>query len=286
MKAYSIFVLPLFLFFVADGKQVFKAPTAQDIVNRIKKQVTCKWEDKTVDTFKAGNPDSKITGIAVCMFADITVLKKAVEQNCNFIITHEPVFYNHTDETEFLEQDPVFREKMKYIKEHRLVIWRFHDHWHATKPDGIYTGMIRKLGWEACSAEGSLTRFNLPPKRLEKLAQEISDRLGIESVRIIGDPGKEFTKIGFLAGAPGGRLQIKMLSENDVEVLIGGEVPEWETYLYVNDAVGLGMKKGAIFLGHIKSEEDGMAYCADWLKTFVREVPVQFIMENPNFIVK
>ena len=29
-----------------------------------------------------------------------------------------------------------------------MVVFRFHDHWHARRPDGIATGMARELGWE------------------------------------------------------------------------------------------------------------------------------------------
>ncbi|MCA1759097.1 MAG: Nif3-like dinuclear metal center hexameric protein, partial [Bacteroidales bacterium] len=94
--------------------------TPEDIVNRIKKQVTCSWAEQTVDTFKAGDPDSKTTGVAVCMFADMQVLKEAVEKGCNFIITHEPVFYNHLDQTESFQNDPVFLKKKEFIEKNGL----------------------------------------------------------------------------------------------------------------------------------------------------------------------
>ncbi|HSH19818.1 MAG TPA: hypothetical protein VLA03_05175, partial [Draconibacterium sp.] len=57
----------------------------------------------------------------------------------------------------------------------------------------------------------------------------------------------------------------------------------WETYLYVNDAVALGKSKAVIFLGHIKSEEAGMEFCAQWLKGFVSGVPIVFIENKANF---
>jgi putative NIF3 family GTP cyclohydrolase 1 type 2 len=75
-----------------------------------------------------------------------------------------------------------------------------------------------------------------------------------------------------------------MLQNPDVEVVIAGEAPEWETYLYTNDAVDLGKNKAVIFLGHIKSEEAGMEYCAEWLETFVKGVPIHFIENKSNFI--
>jgi putative NIF3 family GTP cyclohydrolase 1 type 2 len=258
--------------------------TPEDIVNRIKKQVTCPWADQTVDTFKAGDPRSETTGVAVCMFADMQVLKEAVEKGCNFIITHEPVFYNHLDQTESFQNDPVFLEKKEFIEKNRLVIFRFHDHIHKTEPDGISVGMIRKLDLNQFAVNGSQTFFQVPEKTLKDYANELKHKFELESIRVIGNPDLKFTKLAFMAGAPGGQRHIQMLRNNEVEVLIAGEAPEWETYLYANDAVQQDKKKAVIFLGHIKSEEAGMEYCAEWLREFVTEVPVHFIENKPNFI--
>jgi putative NIF3 family GTP cyclohydrolase 1 type 2 len=54
-------------------------------------------------------------------------------------------------------------------------------------------------------------------------------------------------------------------------------VPEWETIEYVADAAAEGRRKALILMGHIPSEQAGMKYCAEWLKTFINQVPVVFI---------
>ena len=269
--------IPLFMF-----SQSPKTPTV--VVELIKKNVTCDWATQTVDNFKAGNPETSLKGIATCMFADMATLKEAVKLNCNFIITHEPVFYNHLDETDSFKYDPVFQEKMKFIKENDLVIFRFHDHIHRTEPDGISVGMINKMGLTEYSANRSLTFFRIPKKSLAAFASELKATFGMNSIRVIGNPEMEFSKLAFMAGAPGGQRHIQMLRNPDVEVIIAGEAPEWETYLYANDATQMGKNKAVIFLGHIKSEEAGMEYCAKWLKTFITDVPVHFIEDKPNFV--
>lgn len=278
MKTKSIAALFLLLPFILKSQI-----TPEDIVNRIKKQVTCPWSGQTVDTFKAGDPQTELTGIAVCMFADMQVLKEAVEKGCNLIVTHEPVFYNHLDQTESFKNDPVFLEKKEFIDKNGLVIFRFHDHIHRTEPDGISFGMIRKLDLKSYAVNGSQTFFRIPEKTLESYANEIKQKFEMESIRVIGNPEMKFTKVAFMAGAPGGQRHIQMLQNENVEVLIAGEAPEWETYLYVNDAVQQNENKAVIFLGHIKSEEAGMEYCAEWLREFVTEVPVHFIENQPNF---
>jgi putative NIF3 family GTP cyclohydrolase 1 type 2 len=282
MKTKSFLIMLLFapLFLPAQNNPP-KSPA--DVVALIKKQVTCPWADKTVDTFKAGDPQTPLKGIATCMFADMQTLKKAVAQNCNFIITHEPVFYNHLDNTETFQNDPVYKEKMQFIKQNNIVIFRFHDHIHSTEPDGISTGMIDKMELKKYAVNGSLTFFELPEKTLAGFALELKDKLGLETIRIIGQPDMKFTKVAFMAGAPGGQRHIEMLRNPDVEVLIAGEAPEWEIYLYANDAVEQGKNKAVIFLGHVKSEEAGMKYASEWLQTFIKDIPIHFIEDEANF---
>ncbi|MCK3686021.1 Nif3-like dinuclear metal center hexameric protein [Maribellus sp. YY47] len=277
----SIFLLLLFPFFVVA--QSIHPKTPDDVVEQIKQHVTCDWMSNTVDVYKAGDPQTPLKGIAVCMFADMPTLKKAVELGCNFIIVHEPVFYSHLDETANLQNDPVFEEKKAFIDKNKLVIFRFHDHIHKTEPDGVYKGMIDQLELESCSVDGSLTHFRLPRQSVKKYAETLKKQLGMETVRVIGDPEMEFTNVGIALGAPGGQRHLQMLSEPRMEVMVAGEANEWETYSYVNDAAAQGKNKAVIFVGHVKSEEAGMKYCAQWLKGFISEMPIHFIENVPNF---
>jgi putative NIF3 family GTP cyclohydrolase 1 type 2 len=94
---------------------------------------------------------------------------------------------------------------------------------------------------------------------------------------------KNIKGISLAVGAPGSMSHIKRLENKDVDVLLAGESPQWETYEYMRDAVDQGRKKAIIFLGHIASEEAGMDYCADWLKSFIKDIPVTFIESGPSY---
>jgi putative NIF3 family GTP cyclohydrolase 1 type 2 len=280
----TIFLTALFfLISITTFSQKSLPKTPEDVIEQIKKNVTCEWSEKTVDTFKAGNKKTELKGITTCMFAEMNVLKEAVQKGCNLIIAHEPVFYNHLDETSSLENNPVYKEKIKFIQDNNLVIFRFHDHIHRTEPDGISKGMIREMDLEQFSLNNSQTFFEIPQTTVKEFAKGLKTKLNLETIRIIGKPELSFTKLAFMAGAPGGQRHIQMLSNPGVEVIIAGEALEWETYQYANDAVQLGKNKAVIFLGHIKSEEAGMKYCADWLKSFINGVPIVFIENQPNF---
>jgi hypothetical protein len=38
---------------------------------------------------------------------------------------------------------PTDKFKADFLRSHDMVVFRFHDHWHARRPDGIATGMAR-----------------------------------------------------------------------------------------------------------------------------------------------
>lgn len=73
------------------------------------------------------------------------VIQQAKDCNANFIITHEPTFYNHEDFTEHLHSNPIFINKLRVLEENGVVVWRFHDNWHIHRPDEILCGIAEKL---------------------------------------------------------------------------------------------------------------------------------------------
>lgn len=270
--------LALALSLVASG-QDRRTLTAGEVIDRIKQQVGVAWQTATVDTIKAGSPATPVTGIAVTMMPTYDVLRRAAASGKNLIIAHEPAFYGHLDETGYLEKenDAVLAAKQALIKEHNLVLFRFHDHWHARRPDGVMTGIVRALGWQRYQNAGAPGRFTLPQTTLDKLAAELKQKLGSRVVRVIGDARMAVTKVALNPGAAGFTAHRRLLQRDDVEVLVIGEVPEWETIEYVTDAAAQGKRKALILLGHIPSEQAGMEECASWLKTFIHEAPVEFV---------
>ncbi len=275
----------------APGPPTSPGLTARQIIERIQDHTGGHdrepWQGPTVDTIKAGDPDTPITGIATTFTATMDVLERAAARKANLIIAHEPTFYNHLDETAWLGDDPVLERKLAYVKEHHLVIWRFHDHWHRApgQPDGILKGMVAALGWSAFQNADEPYRFRFPETTLSDLAGQIKRRLGIRTLRVVGDPHLQVSQVAFLPGAAGRERQVKALQSAAVQVLVVGESAEWEAVLHAVDAVGQRRPKGLILMGHVVSEELGMKECADWLRSFVPEVPIEFIPAGEPFWV-
>jgi putative NIF3 family GTP cyclohydrolase 1 type 2 len=256
---------------------------ASKIIDAIIKNTGSPVIPSTVDIIKEGSPDTPVKGIVTAMFATMDILRQAVNKNCNLIIVHEPLYYNHLDDTKQLKNDQVFLDKQRYIRDHKLVIWRFHDYIHSMNPDGVSMGMISKLGWKKYLVNGTLDQFSLPETTLRELTGELKLIFPKYTFYIVGDPEMKLKNVRLAAGAPGSNYHIELLEKENVDVLLAGESPQWETYEYVRDASAQGKKKAVIFLGHIASEEAGMDFCAEWLKGFIKDIPVSFVECGPSY---
>ena len=65
-----------------------------------------------------------------------------------------------------------------------------------------------------------------------------------------------------------------MLSDPDVDAVIGGEVVEWEGGPYFEDVIGSGRKAGLMLLGFASSREPLADSLASWVAEVVADVPV------------
>ncbi|MBZ0317246.1 MAG: Nif3-like dinuclear metal center hexameric protein [Anaerolineae bacterium] len=254
------------------------AITIEEAIATIVKNIPGAPFPDTVDTVKTGDTSQVVKGIIVTFLTSCEIIEQAVQQNANFIITHEPTFYNHADQTDWLADDPVYQAKRRMIAEHNLVVWRFHDYLHTLQPDITVVGAFRELGWEAAMHPEEYFRCQLPPTTLGQLVSHVKARLGIDTVRVVGDLDMPCQKIGLLPGFPPYQMQMGFLGHPEVEVLICGEIHEWETLEYARDAIRLGHKKALVVIGHAASEEPGMKWIVPWIQNLLPpDVPIQFV---------
>ncbi len=220
----------------------------------------------TVDTLKSGSPDTKVTGIVTTMFATIEVIRKAIDSGANFIIAHEPTFYNHIDDTSWLKNDDVYLYKAGLLKQHNIAVWRNHDYIHHLVPDGVTEGVLNQLQWKKYASPDMLNFISLPATTLYDLIAFTKDKLNIEKVRFIGDLKQSCSRVLLMPGSAGGQRQIEGIGKVKPDVVLCGEIAEWETAEYVRDARAKGDKVSLVVLGHIASEEPGSQYMLNWLK--------------------
>jgi putative NIF3 family GTP cyclohydrolase 1 type 2 len=320
--------------------------TAQQIVDRVKAGIGVEWATDTVDTFKAGDPSTVVTGVVTTSMATLDVLQKAVRAGANLIITAAPTFYSRADSSTPGGRglgagtagrgvapargqgpaappaptaspatvsgpgtgasapmppapamppsivpaaqpagrgagtpppaDPVYAGKNAFIEKHKLVVFRLTQHWNARTPDPRAQGLATVMGWTKYQTGSDALRYDLPGITLEALAGQLKKTLGARGgIRAIGNRTMTVRKVGLLPGYSLIQASIAMMPE--VDVIVAGEVQEWESAAYAQDVAFAGLKKGFISIGRVVNEAPGMQVCANWLRTIVPEVPIRFI---------
>ena len=267
--------------------------TIQNVIDRILAYHPPAEGYRGCDGFKCGYPEDECTGIVTAMLATPDVIREAIRLHCNLIVVHEPTNYTSADLPGWEEDFPnhVYAEKMRLLNEHRIAVWRDHDHMHMHRPDGIFTGVLRYMGWEPWAVTdrsmGMFSHFivTLPsPTTLRELMRSLQETIGIRGIRYIGPADMAVRKlaiVGHLYPAPVPpdaedekpreySVQIiRYFEEQQVDVILPGETIDWTVLSYVREAVQQGKNRAVISLGHFNWEELGMRYAREWLQPLV-----------------
>lgn len=247
--------------------------------------------EHTCDQLMSGSFDTEVTGIATTFMATVDVINQAIDCGANLIITHEPTYYTGRDTTEWLSHDPVYEQKKKLLDDHGIAIWRFHDHMHAAPTDLIYDGLIKEIGWEEYLIKDQKFPhcYEIPEISLSELSAQFKEKLNMKVIQIVGSPDTKCRRVGILVG--GGSLGLGteempmiLMREQNLDVMVCGDIIEWTLCPYIRDATALGMNKAMLVLGHERSEEAGMKYMAEWLVPMLSGIPVHFVDSKEPFI--
>ena len=269
--------------------------THQDIIDRLLSTYVPLPFENTCDGFKAGNPQDVCTGIATTCVLSPNVIREAARLRCNLIIVHEPTFFTHDDDTGWLKGNAVYEQMTQMLAEHSMAVWRNHDHRHASHPDEIMVGVLEALGWTQYAQEPDFrfcTQIILPEMSLSELAHHMKVCLNLSTGRIVGNPDVRVSRLAFCGHIfpswnAEERKPTQLLSREDVDVLIPGEIIDWTVVPYIRDAAQLGMNKALIQVGHFNLEEPGMRYMAKKIAGLVPELPVHYVPAgDPYFFIE
>lgn len=247
--------------------------------------------EKTCDQLIEGNWDHPVTGVVTTFMATVDVVRRAVAMGCDLVITHEPTYFTGSDRLDWLKADPVYQSKKALIDDNRISIWRYHDHMHLGNADLIYAGLLKDLGW-AGYLDTSLPSphcYSIPSTSVAALVGFLKETLGMEVVRVVGAPEMKCSRVGVLVG--GGSLGLGqeemsaiLMNDQQLDVMVCGEITEWTLSAYVRDAAALGLNKAMIVVGHERSEEPGMKELANRLRPLLGDIPVRFADAGEPFL--
>jgi putative NIF3 family GTP cyclohydrolase 1 type 2 len=266
--------------------------SARDVMTRLQTSAGTMPENST-DGFLAGDPQITVKGIATTAMATMDVLKQAAKNGLNLVVTYENAFYGQAQpiapggaarggrgggraQTGLGPDDPVYMAKKEFIEKNGMAIFRFRDQWTARKDNPLAVGLAEAMGWSKYQTPGDPTSYQIPEVKFEALVADLRKRLNTRGgIRVIGERQASIRKVALLPGLIAIDTGLKRLPQ--VDLLLTGEAREWEIAEYAFDTMTAHHNKGFIMLGRIFSEDPGLRVCSNWMKTVVKEVPVQWI---------
>lgn len=290
----------------------------QEVIDRIKKYSRGVSEDGTPindettrDQVLFGTTDKECTGIVTTCFASVEVIQHAKELGANLIISHEALFWNHGDHTDWLEeeQNKVYLRKKALLLEAGITVWRDHDYIHSGLPngkggwyDGIFKGFLYETGLleNYVPKIGSCVQYRGMPLELRfengitvrDLAKKIIDGAGLNGIRTIGNPDTVVHKVAIPMHQIGfaDKQTISAINKNDIDCLITMELIDYTTNEYMRDGMMLGDTKAILAVGHFNVEEPGMKYMLQWLPEALgtSKIPMTYVQSGDmnTFILK
>lgn len=237
-----------------------------------------------------GTTDRECTGIVTCIWASAEVIREAARRGANLVISHEALFWNHGDHTDWLEAEGnrTFALKRQLLDQAGITVWRCHDYIHSGIPspagdgtwvDGIFWGLVDRLGWRP--VDGVQPLANQPAfcvtefdgsRTAAELGRDVTRALGTNGVRVIGDLAAPVRRVG-VAMHMLGFLDNQMITAMDqgIDCLLAMETTDYTVLEYVRDASQLGTPKAVISCGHFNLESPGMEYMVRWLPAALGE---------------
>ena len=267
--------------FSLGGKEMSSsagAVTAKD-VHEYLRGLGSAWvdPDNTVDTFKAGSPDTRVESIAVAWKAHTWALREAHEKGCNLFVCHEPLYYDHHDKDDSYMRYPEVAAKHAWLDETGMAVVRCHDVWDQVPEIGITDSWAKLLGLgQALPESHSMHKvYDVSGKTAWEVAQQVAagvKKLGQECVQFIGDRHKPVSRVAIGTGA--GTPFMRYLDDLNADVAVVSD----DGYTFWREgALAIDLSVPLIVVNHCVSEDYGMVLLAERLREVYPGIPVHHI---------
>lgn len=251
------------------------------------------WVDwsKTVDTFKCGDSQTEVSGIAVAWQSTWAALLEAHRLGCNLFVTHETTFYTpQEDDPAIFAAAAHARGKRDWLAQTGMVVYRCHDVWDVMPELGVLDSWAAGLGLPEppLAATKYYAVYAAPPgvTTVCDLAQRAVARtagIGQELVQVIGAPDALQRPVTRVAVGTGAITRVATMAA------LGAEAGVAPDCLIVTDDGMSTSRDGCwaldadlplLVVNHGTAEEWGMVNLARYLCQLYPHVPVHHLPQG------
>lgn len=218
----------------------------KDLINKLNEKYPLDLQEEWDNSgLQVGNVNNKLENILVSLDLEFESIKKAIDNNCNLIISHHPLLF---DPIKSLDFDGDMRaKKLELLIKNDISLFSMHTNLDMAK-DGLNDNLCEILSIKKEDNEqiNYLRYGTIKKSRVIDFAQKVKEKLDASGLIIYGDSEKIIEKVAVCGGA--GASFMEEVIEKDVDLFITADVK----YHQACDAI----EKGLIIIdpGHFASE--------------------------------
>ena len=223
----------------------------KEFLSRFEEVIPANYQDDWDNSgLQVGDTNVEIKGIFVCLDVTNEVIEEARLLGANLILSHHPILFRSTKK---LDYDFFISKKIIDAIKNDIVIYSSHTAIDVNEK-GLNQFVFKEMGFrskgkievtEVPHGYGDFT--DIPPAKIEHLAEQIKERLELDHIVFYGDDQRLVSKIGLVTGA--GSSFLERVVQLGIELYITADVKHHEAM----DALEQGIN--VMDLGHYPSEK-------------------------------
>lgn len=230
----------------------------------------CEWDNPGLI---CGRRDYDVKKIMVALDATNRVVKKAVEEGADMIVTHHPMIFGSIKK---VNDDTFLGDKIVTLLENRISCFAMHTNYDIAGGMAQICGeKMNLVNPEPFELTGEMDERpvgigqvgHLPEKMtLRTCAKRVKEAFGLSEVLVFGDLDR---KVSYAAVSPGsGRSMLKEALKKQVDVLITGDIGHHEGL----DSMDMGF--AVIEAGHYGLEQVFISHLCEYLQEMTEGIDV------------
>ena len=230
--------------------------------------------DRRVLGFRFGNPEIPVTGIGAAWYLAMEVIEQAIRRDLNLLLIHEPrLFYENNSpwHTCLLpETTPVNLKKKQLLIENGMCVYTAHSNWDLQQTVGMQPTFARALGLtEEIKRDAAVGVYRVQTMPFSALIDKVKAAIGLEHMRVQGDPNKLITTVAVGFGNMG--FVVDAILANHADAGIFGELGEFSFIAARESDVAI------IETTHLVSESIGFHSVVGVMKEKLPDMRIEFL---------
>jgi putative NIF3 family GTP cyclohydrolase 1 type 2 len=261
----------------------------EDAMKALRAGLQAPPEDPKFEGLLAGSPTTKVNRVGTCFAPSIEVLRAAAAAGCNLLLSDAHPFFLYDagygarlPNVQASEGAAAVAAKKRIIEENGMAVVRIRTAWERSHPAAASRAYAASLGWPtAAPAQGWAVQALPAPMTLDAFLSSFGSKNGLAGVRVIGSGDTQVSKVAIFSGLATPAHLRAMLSDPSIDLILTGEVNEWEGGPYIEDAITAGRRIALVLTGFAVSREPMAQAMADWARGVLPGLTVQPFTSKP-----